>query len=364
MSAEDLFIGLMSGTSADAIDAVLVRIADSGYVEHIAHESTPMPETLATQIFALQTGDSRDIHDVCTLDVNLAQLYADTVAALLQKCAVSSSDVVAIGNHGQTLLHYPDSDPSFTLQVGDNHRLAELTGIDVVGDFRRRDLAAGGQAAPLIPAFHRALMQSKNSVAFVNIGGIANVTVLRGEETLGFDTGPGNTLMDAWIRREKNQPYDNSGAWARTGVVNKRLLAQMLADPYFVRPAPKSTGQDFFNLEWLAEKITSELSPEDIQRTLLELTAITTSDAVLESGSEMVFIFGGGRHNEFLIERIQDLLGEVPLASTLQLGVDPDYMEATAFAWLAKQRLQGKPGNDPRVTGAKGKRLLGVIFPA
>ena len=354
----------MSGTSADAIDAVLVRFPESGHIEHIAHESMALSTSLRSRIFALQTGTSRDIYDVCALDVELAECYADTVNALITKSASDPSHIVAIGNHGQTLLHLPGGSPPFTLQVGDNHRLAELTGIDVVGDFRRRDLAAGGQAAPLIPAFHRTLVPSEDSVAFLNIGGIANITCLLGNEIVGFDTGPGNTLMDAWVRAHKEESFDQEGAWARTGIVNKKLLDTLLAEPYFQRPPPKSTGQDFFNLAWLSQKLEDGLKPEDVQRTLLELTAVSAGIALKRRGIKSVFIFGGGRHNLFLIERISDFLGEVTVSSTEQLGVDPDYMEATAFAWLAKQRIEEKPGNDPRVTGAKGERVLGVIFPA
>ena len=364
MSGADIFIGLMSGTSADAIDAVMTRFKGDGAIETIASHSKAMPEGLKVPIFALQSGASRDIYDVCRLDAELAQHYADSVDSLIAKTSVERTDIAAIGNHGQTLLHRPDDNPAFTLQIGDNHRLAELTGIQVVGDFRRRDIAAGGQAAPLIPAFHKTLVAPKESAAFLNIGGIANISCIKQGEASGFDTGPGNTLMDAWIRRHKGLDFDRSGTWARAGSLDEKLLKAMLADPYFHKAAPKSSGQDHFNLAWLSALLTDSPAPEDVQRTLLELTAVTTSAALRQSGSQSVFIFGGGRHNDFLMARIQDLLGGLSVSPTNKLGVDPDFMEATAFAWLAKQCLDGKPGNDPAVTGARGERVLGVVFPA
>jgi anhydro-N-acetylmuramic acid kinase len=201
-------------------------------------------------------------------------------------------------------------------------------------------------------------------VAFLNIGGIANISCIKHGIASGFDTGPGNTLMDAWIRRHKGLDFDRNGAWAKAGSLDEKLLKTLLADPYFHRAAPKSTGQDHFNLAWLSALLTDSSTPEDVQRTLLELTAVTASAALLQSGSQSVFTFGGGRHNDFLMARIQDLLGGLSVSPTSKLGVDPDFMEATAFAWLAKQCLDGKPGNDPAVTGARGERVLGVVFPA
>ena len=363
MSSADLFIGLMSGTSADAVDATLVSFDDIGGVNTIVSHSLPMPEDLKRRIVALQTRASRDVFDVCELDVELADLYAAAVSALLAKTEYEATHITAIGNHGQTLLHFPNNKIAFTLQVGDNHRLAELSGIKVVGDFRRRDIAAGGQAAPLIPAFHKTLIPTAESAAFLNIGGIANISCIDKGRVSGFDTGPGNTLMDAWIYRHKDLNLDREGAWARKGSVNERLLATMQEDPYFKKSAPKSTGQDYFNLAWLDQFSAADIAPEDVQRTLLELTATTASEAISLSGCTSVFTFGGGRHNTFLMERLQALSGNVSIGPTDRLGVNPDYMEATAFAWLAKQCLAGQPGNEPKVTGARGHRVLGVIFP-
>lgn len=364
MSETKLFIGLMSGTSADAVDAVLVGFEHTGALYALASHTLPIPEALRARIIALQSGTSRDVYDVCELDAELAQLYVDAINGLLAKTTHEPADIAAIGNHGQTLLHFPNNNPAFTLQVGDNHRLAELTGISVVGDFRRRDIAAGGQAAPLIPAFHKTLAPTTGSVAFLNIGGIANISCIDNGRATGFDTGPGNTLMDAWIRQEKGLNFDADGAWAREGSVNQQLLTLLLNDPYFKTLPPKSTGQDYFNLNWLQSFLADSVAAEDVQRTLLELTATTVGQAVRLSGCTSLFCFGGGRHNRLLMERIKDLTEDVPVESTTQLGIDPDYMEATAFAWLAKQCLEGKPGNDPSVTGSRGERVLGVVFPA
>ena len=364
MSGTDLFIGLMSGTSADAVDAALVSFDDTSGVNTLASHSLPMPESLRKRIVALQTRASRDIFDVCELDVELADLYAAAVSELLAKTEYEATDITAVGNHGQTLLHFPNHERAFTLQVGDNHRLAELSGITVVGDFRRRDVAAGGQAAPLIPAFHKTLVSSSESAVFLNIGGIANISCIDKGRVSGFDTGPGNTLMDAWIHRHKGVNFDRDGAWAREGSVNAQLLTAMREDPYFRKSAPKSTGQDYFNLAWLDQFLVADIAPEDVQRTLLELTATTASEAISLNGCSSVFTFGGGRHNTLLMERLQTLLGDVSIEPTDRLGIDPDYMEATAFAWLAKQCVAGQAGNEPKVTGARGDRVLGVIFPA
>lgn len=364
MSGTDLFIGLMSGTSADAVDAALVSFDDTSGVNTLASHSLPMPESLRKRIVALQTRASRDIFDVCELDVELADLYAAAVSELLAQTEYEATDITAVGNHGQTLLHFPNHERAFTLQVGDNHRLAELTGITVVGDFRRRDVAAGGQAAPLIPAFHKTLVSSFESAVFLNIGGIANISCIDKDRVSGFDTGPGNTLMDAWIHRHKGVNFDRDGAWAREGSVNAQLLTAMREDPYFRKSAPKSTGQDYFNLAWLDQFLVADITLEDVQRTLLELTATTASEAISLNGCTSVFIFGGGRHNTLLMERLQTLLRDVSVEPTDRLGIDPDYMEATAFAWLAKQCVAGQAGNESKVTGARGDRVLGVIFPA
>ncbi len=357
------FIGLMSGTSADAIDAALVGFESDGTTHLVCTHTLELPADLKTRIIAAQTRVDTTIRDVCEQDVALSLLYAAAVETLIEKAKVPVSEIEAIGNHGQTLLHAPEVDHPFTLQIGDNHRLAELSGITVVGDFRRRDIAVGGQGAPLVPAFHRTLVSRTETAAFLNVGGIANVSVIAPDRVSGFDTGPGNTLSDAWIRKHQQQAFDASGAWASTGTVNESLLERMLADPYFSRPAPKSTGQDYFNLTWLESLKVDELAPVDVQRTLVELTARSASDALRASGCEQVYLCGGGRHNNLLTERIKSLLAPIEAADTSALGIDADFMEAVAFAWLAKQCLDRASGNVPAVTGAQSERVLGVIYP-
>jgi anhydro-N-acetylmuramic acid kinase len=357
------FIGLMSGTSADAIDAALVGFESDGAAHLICTHTLALPADLKARIIAAQTRVDTTIRDVCEQDVALSLLYAAAVKTLLEKANVSASEIEGIGNHGQTLLHAPQADLPFTLQIGDNHRLAELSGITVVGDFRRRDIATGGQGAPLVPAFHRTLVGQTETAAFLNVGGIANVSVIAPDRVSGFDTGPGNTLSDAWIRKHQQQAFDTGGAWASTGTVNEPLLERMLADPYFSRPAPKSTGQDYFNLTWLENLEVEKLTPADVQRTLVELTARSASDALRASGCECVYLFGGGRHNNLLTERLRSLVAPIEVGDTSALGIDTDFMEAVAFAWLAKQCLDRASGNVPTVTGAQSERVLGVIYP-
>ena len=363
MSQLRRFIGLMSGTSADAIDAALVGFDSNGTTHLISSHTLELPAGLKTRIIAAQTRADALVRDICEQDVALSLLYAAAVKTLLEKANVSASEIEAIGNHGQTVLHAPEADHPFTLQIGDNHRLAELSGITVVGDFRRRDIAAGGQGAPLVPAFHRTLIGQTEAAAFLNMGGIANISVIAPDRVTGFDTGPGNTLSDAWIRKHQQRAFDASGAWASTGTVNEPLLERMLADPYFSRPAPKSTGQDYFNLIWLENLKVDELAPVDVQRTLVELTARSASDAIKFSGCERLYLCGGGRHNDLLTQRLRSLVAPIEVTDTHTLGVDADFMEAVAFAWLAKQCLDRASGNVPAVTGAQSERVLGVIYP-
>ena len=357
------FIGLMSGTSADAIDAALVGFESDGKTHLICTHTLQLPADLKKRIIAAQTRADTSIRDVCEQDVALSLLYAVAVETLTKKANIPASKIEAIGNHGQTLLHAPEADHPFTLQIGDNHRLAELSGIAVVGDFRRRDIAAGGQGAPLVPAFHRTLVSQTETAAFLNVGGIANISVIAPDRLSGFDTGPGNTLSDAWIRKHQQQAFDTGGAWASIGRLDEPLLERMLADPYFSRPAPKSTGQDYFNLTWLESLKVDELAPVDVQRTLVELTARSASDALKTSGCERAYLCGGGRHNKLLIHRIRSLVAPIEVSDTSALGVDADFVEAVAFAWLAKQCLDRASGNVPAATGAQSERVLGVIYP-
>ena len=353
----------MSGTSADAVDAALVSFADEQQPIVLCTESLALSESLKSRIVACLTDAGTPVDVICDLDVALAKIYATSVTRLLQKADVKPADVEAIGSHGQTLLHQPNGANAFTLQVGDNHLLAELTGMSVVGDFRRRDIAAGGQGAPLVPAFHKTLVEDDQTSAFLNIGGIANVSVIAANHVIGFDTGPGNTLCDAWIRQHQQLDFDADGAWAKEGIINEALLDRLLADPYFSQDGPKSTGQDYFNLTWLHRFDVAALRPEDVQRTLVELTARSAAKALSSINCRCVYICGGGRLNTLMVERLESLLAPAKVVDTHSIGIDPDFMEAIAFAWLAKQCIDGIPGNVPEVTGASGPRVLGVIYP-
>ena len=363
MTQQRLFIGLMSGTSGDAIDAALVRFDTAGRPRLMTSHQVALPPSIQSRIFDLQSGLETHIERVCELDIDMADLYTKAVNELLTRSGTDKASIEAVGNHGQTLLHYPNLARAFTLQVGDNHRLAERTGIAVVGDFRRRDVAAGGQGAPLVPAFHKTLVDSTESAVFLNIGGIANISVIAAAGVTGFDTGPGNTLIDAWIRRHKNKAFDQGGAWAAEGQVLEPLISEMLADPYFSQGAPKSTGQDYFNLTWLERFELKSYRAEDVQRSLLELTARSIAAEINTTGCRTVYLSGGGYHNSLLVQRLVDLIPQAHLHSTDKLGVDPDFMEAMAFAWLAKQCVDGKCSGVPEVTGAVSTRILGVVFP-
>jgi len=359
----------MSGTSLDGVDAVLVDFnADTPKL--IASHSHPIPEDLQTKLIELTHPDWRgSFAEMGAFHQQLGKLFADAVNQLLQESKITPQQVQAIGSHGQTLWHQPDGDTPFSLQLGDANLIAELTGITTVADFRSRDIAAGGHGAPLVPAFHhKALSHNDKNRVILNIGGIANISALpskaSNEPVTGFDTGPGNGLLDAWIRNQKEVSYDKSGDWGRSGTIQTDILNMLLEDPYFSLPAPKSTGKEFFNLTWLKNTLGNTLDnykPEDIQATLTDLTAKTIADNIDTSCDEL-FVCGGGIHNQFLIERLQHHLPEVAIASTQALGIDPDWMEAIAFAWLAKQTMEGKAGNLPSATGAKGLRILGAIY--
>jgi len=363
--SDDLYIGLMSGTSADGVDAVLVQ-----FIQHeplrmriIGHHSQSFSNDLRASIHSFRTSGSNELERLGHLDRQLGDIFAEVVNALLVQSGHDSADIRAIGSHGQTIRHQPTGTHPFTVQIGDPNTIAERTGITTVSDFRRRDVAAGGQGAPLVPAFHQALVSAtQKNTAIINIGGIANITVLRsGDEPRGWDTGPGNNLMDGWIQRHKSARLDTDGAWAATGIINKTLLNTLLADDYFGRSAPKSTGPETFNLEWLDSFLSGEERPEDVQRTLIALTATTIAQALNAEGVEQSFVCGGGAFNALLTEELSQQL-DGSLRSTQELGVHEQLMEAAAFAWLAAQRLASKPGNVPSATGASGLRILGAIY--
>ena len=358
-------IGLMSGTSADGIDAVLIS-TEGKESELVGSHHRPMPAPLRDEILAFRQSGPEELHRLAKLDVQLAEEYASAVSALLEATQLGPATVAAIGCHGQTIRHHPGGDTPYTLQIGDPNRLAELTGITVVSDFRRRDMAAGGQGAPLVPAFHRARLITEGiSTAVVNIGGIANVSLITvGGDVTGWDTGPGNTLMDSWVAQHLGEPFDRNGEWAASGTVIAPLLSALLQDPYFATRPPKSTGPEHFHLDWLAAHLGGDEAAADVQCTLVELTVESLALALEQQPLDVVRVCGGGARNTWLMQRLTDRLGDTAVTTTEAIGVDPEWVEAWAFAWLAEQTLAGQPGNVPEVTGARGARVLGGIFPA
>jgi anhydro-N-acetylmuramic acid kinase len=368
-TASARYLGLISGTSADSIDAVLVSFS-RGVPQLLASHAHPWPAALRERMLALAQDEATiDLDAFGRLDVEIGHGFADAALHLLEQSGTPARTVRAIGSHGQTLRHRPLGRHPFTLQLGDPSVIAERCGIEVVADFRRADIAAGGQGAPLLPALHAMLLARPGHVRVIlNLGGIANITVLGADGSVhGFDTGPANGLLDAWCLRQRHEPFDRDGAYAASGRVDATLLAALLADPYFALPPPKSTGREHFHLGWLAtHPRLAALDPADVQATLLELTARSVATAIAQSApeAEEVLACGGGVHNGALMRRLGELLAPSVLLSTSRYGIDPDFLEATAFAWLARQRLLGLPGNLPAVTGARGPRVLGAIYPA
>src|SRR5690242_12310115 len=359
----------MSGTSADGIDAVLIEFDSAPKL--LATHYTAYADSLRSRIRRFASGNySADaIDELGALDAELGQLFAAAVLALLKEARVEAARVKAVGSHGQTVRHRPRGPHPFTLQIADANIIAARTGLAVVADFRRRDLALGGQGAPLLPAFHKAAFgHASEERVVMNIGGIANITLLPAQgEVRGFDTGPGNVLMDHWSREHLHAPYDAEGAFAARGRVDEALLTRLLADPYFAAPPPKSTGPEHFNAAWLAQAMgAARREPDDVAPTLAELTARSIAEAVRREarGVTQVFVCGGGAHNTHLMMRLAALLPNVTLASTAALGVDPDWVEAAGFAWLARETLERRPGNLPSVTGAAKYAVLGAIYPA
>lgn len=360
-----LYIGIMSGTSLDGVDAVLAEPRGT-HMRLRASVHLPYSARLRTRVLALHEKGRDELHRSALLANDLTALYASAVRRLLARARSGARAVTAIGCHGQTVRHCPRS--GYTLQLVNGAKLAELTGISVIGDFRSRDIAAGGEGAPLVPAFHQAMFRSaRRGRAIVNVGGIANITSLpsRGK-TAGLDCGPGNCLLDAWIRERRGKPYDALGAWAASGRVIPRLLARLAAHPYFRRRPPKSTGRDEFDLRWVRRALTGRERPADVQATLLELTAATIARAVRLhcAGAREVLVCGGGAHNRALLARLAALLPGKHIDTTAVLGIEPGHVEALAFAWLARQAIKRRPGNLPAVTGARGPRVLGAIYPA
>ena len=366
------FIGLMSGTSLDGVDGVLVDFSQ-GTPRVLSHQTLPFDDALKAELMALNTAGINELHRAALAANTLVHVYDQVVKALLTATALSPSDIQAIGAHGQTVRHQPGlfDGVGYTIQLNNPSLLAELTGIAVVADFRSRDVAAGGQGAPLVPVFHQGVFgKSHQTVAVLNLGGIANVSVLSAQgDVLGFDCGPGNALMDYWCQQHTGQPYDNNGQWGRSGQVIAPLLHAFMQEPFLQQSPPKSTGRDLFHPAWLTAHLAGfeQAALADVQATLTEFTAQTCVNDVLQYAPEAteLIVCGGGALNGLLIERLKAKLpASCQVISSSERGMPPLQVEAFAFAWLARQTVLGLPGNAPKVTGAKGARILGGIFPA
>ncbi|MDN0081975.1 anhydro-N-acetylmuramic acid kinase [Crenobacter sp. SG2305] len=367
----DRYIGLMSGTSLDGVDAVLVEFDAVGRPRLLGEATLSYPSDVREAVLALQPVDGNELDRAARLGNRLADLYAETVARLLAATGFDASAIRAIGCHGQTIRHAPEV--GYTIQIGNLARLAERAEIDVIGDFRSRDVAAGGQGAPLVPAFHLGVFGSDDEGRVViNIGGIANLSVLEPDgSAIGFDCGPGNMLLDAWVHRHHGHTFDADGAWAASGTVVPELLTAMLAEPFFAAPPPKSTGRDLFDLRWLDALLArlrprlGDVLPVDVQATLLALTVEGIASAVELHAQNAValYVCGGGARNGFLMQQLGRRMPRHRLATTDALGLGAQQVEAAAFAWLARQFVERHPGNLPGVTGAAGLRVLGALYP-
>jgi anhydro-N-acetylmuramic acid kinase len=373
-----LYIGIMSGTSMDGVDAVLVAIDDNN-IETLAHHSNDIPLELRQQLTKLCFPGENEIERCGHLDILVAELTAKTVNTLLSKANLKPQDISAIGSHGQTVRHAPNAAKPFSLQIGNPSVIAHQTNITTIADFRMADIAAGGQGAPLVPAFHLAAFQSKTDLrAIINIGGIANITLLSPgnkaltDQTLknnipvkGYDIGPGNTLLDQWILHHHNKTFDMNGDWARTGKIIPQLLNKLITDEFIQKAPPKSSGREYFNLSWLNHHTDNTHDARDVQRTLVEFTAQAIANTLKLEVNNLpcdIFLCGGGVRNSFLLERIKSLLPNHSISTTCSLGIDAQLVEATAFAWLAKQTLNRLPGNIEAVTGASHQKILGGIY--
>lgn len=369
----ELFIGLMSGTSLDGVDGVLADF-NTSVPTVLGHASAALTPSLKAELLALNLPGSNELHRAALAANALMRIYAEVVEQLLSKASVSPFHISAIGAHGQTVRHQPQrfDGSGYTLQLANPALLAELTQIEVVADFRSRDVAAGGQGAPLVPVFHQAVFgKAGETIAVLNIGGMANLTVLGpklADDVLGFDCGPGNALMDAWCLRHLDQPFDANGAWAASGQIQPGLLHAMLAEPFFAAPPPKSTGRDLFSPEWLERQLDGfvDVAQADVQATLTELTATTCANCVTNFGAEsqQLIVCGGGAFNTHLMERLQALLPGLTVSPSDEHGLPAQQVEATAFAWLARKALRREALSLQSITGTRGARVLGAIYPA
>lgn len=362
-----LYVGLISGTSVDGIDAVLADFADGG-CRVVGAGTFEFDPQLRSRIESLIGSSAPSWEQLGSLDIELGQKFAEACMVLLERLGVHAADVAAIGHHGQTVHHSPRRPYPFTIQIGDPSTVAARTGITTVADLRRYDMAVGGQGAPMVPAFHEWLLRDdRESRVVLNLGGIANITTLTpGAAVLGFDTGPANTLLDAWTARHRGSPYDAGGQWAAAGTVAPALLEALRSEPWFAMQPPKSTGRELFNLRWLAERagpLISTLAAEDVQATLAELSAVTVAEAIRSAAPQCqrIIVCGGGVNNADLLARLRRLCPSV-IESSAEHGAAPEWMEGLAFAWLAMRRLQGMPGNIPSVTGAHEPVILGGIY--
>ncbi len=364
-----LFLGCISGTSVDGLDIALIAVTDSGNIEIRAAETTPLPDQLRQSLLLLGQPENDDLDLLGRSDSELGRFTGEALKSFATRCDLTAADITAIGTHGQTVRHRPPEnaqDIGFTLQIGDPNHIAEITGIQTIADFRRRDMAAGGHGAPLVPPFHQALFGNlPGNVAVLNVGGISNVSLL-GSPPSGFDTGPGNALMDSWCVQHLGVAYDEDGQWAASGEVHPVLLARCFEDPYFGMSPPKSTGREYFNLGWLEQQLQGrEIAAADVQATLCELTALCTVKALEQHSPDTseIIVCGGGRLNGHLMDRLKHHSRAQVVASE-QYKVDGDSIEAALFGWLAWSTLAGQPGNEPAVSGAAGYRILGGIYPA
>lgn len=364
--ASEFYIGIMVGTSLDGVDYSLIEVdSKTQEIRSLKDVSQPLCPSLCKQLSAISINQTGVLPDLWAIDVKLSEHFAEGVKLLLEQAKISAEQVVAIGCHGVTVRHHPEL--KFSKQLVCGSTLAHLTAIDVVCDFRMADVAAGGQGAPLVPKFHRLLFKSQNNAALLNLGGIANVTILpaENESLIGFDTGPANTLLNHWCLQHLDKSYDENGEWGASGRFNSELLESLLSEPYFAKPAPKSTGKELFNLTWLDKKLADfkVMEPKDVQATLHHLSARTVADQVNRyEGLQKVFVCGGGAHNGFLMRLLREYCPTVEVLSVTELGHDPDYIEAMAFAWLAFCRIHGVVANDVSVTGAQAEKVLGAWY--
>lgn len=368
--ARELFIGCISGTSLDGLDLVAVDF-DNSTPKVIGSQCATIPKTLQTELSALCSPGPNEIERMGRSDVALGRFIGESINTFLTAQALDPESIIAIGSHGQTIRHHPDGKDPFSMQIGAPSAIAETTGITTVADFRMADIMAGGQGAPLVPLFHQSVFSCNDAQRLIiNLGGISNISILPPQSTqqsisaYGYDIGPANTLMDRWTEKHIGQSYDAFGSWAREGELNQNLLSQMLNDEYFSRKTPKSTGREYFNIPWLEKFLVGSERPQDVQRTLLELSAATIANAIKIAQDHTlaeVYLCGGGAHNRFLVERITSLSEPNNIRLTDALGIPADDVEAAAFAWLARETLARRPGNLTSVTGAKKAKILGAV---